>query len=115
MNFSDDLADLDLSVEEHLCDDAAYQQQGDGPLIPARVMIDRPMDIERFQAGGFSRARPVLAVSASVFPSLRSGDVFTMGRWADGAFTPGTEIWRMAEAPARPDDGRWWKGEVEPL
>lgn len=116
MNFSDDLADLDASVEDHLCDDAAYQVQGLGPLIRARVMVDRPTDIERLQGSSFTRARPVLSVSAEALPGLRSGDVFSMGRWVtETVFVPGPETWRMAEAPSRPDDGRWWRGEVEPL
>lgn len=115
MNFSDDLADLDLSVEDHLCDDAAYRVQGAGALIRARVMVDRPTDIERLQGSSFSRPRPVLAVSVAAIPGLRSGDTFAMGKWDGVVFVPGPETWRLAEAPSRPDDGRWWRGEVEPL
>lgn len=115
MNFSDDLADLDHAIEDHLCDDAAYRVQGAGPLIPARVMVDRPTEVERLQSSSFARARPVLSVSALALPGLRSGDVFAMGRWVQDVFVPGPETWRLAEAPSCPDDGRWWRGEVEPF
>lgn len=115
MNFTDMLADLDIGVEDHLCDDAAYQVQGRGLLIPVRVMINAPTEIERMQRAGFSRARPVLSAAVAAIPGLRSGDVFVMGRWAGSVFAPGSDTWRMAEAPTRPDDGRWWRGEVEPL
>ena len=116
MNFTDMLADLDVAVEDHLCDDAAYQVQGIGPLIPVRIMINAPSELERMQNAGFTRSRPVLSASADAIPGLRSGDLFFMGRWvSDTVFVPAAETWRLAEAPSRPDDGRWWRGEVEPL
>lgn len=115
MIFSDLQTKIDRGVELYLCDDAAYQSQGSGELKPARVMVDRPIEVERLQGSGFGRARPVLSVAASAFPGLRMGDVFIIGRWIGLAFFPGDETWRLAEAPSRPDDGRWWRSEVEPL
>lgn len=115
MNFSARLGVLDSAVEDHLCDDAAYQVQGESPLIRARVMVDRPVDIERLQGVGFSRPRPVLQVSAAAIPGLRTGDTFVLGQWIGSEFIPGDESWRLAEAPTRPGDGRWWRVEVEPL
>lgn len=115
MNFSDMLAGLDNAVEDYLCDDAAYQEQGLGPMIPARIMINKPTELERMQGSGFTRPRPFLSVSSDAIPGLRSGDVFHLGRWAGSVFVPGLDAWRLAEAPTRPDDGRWWRGEVERL
>lgn len=115
MNFTDALVGLDAAVEDHLCDDAAYQVQGLGPMIRARIMIDRPTELERLQGASFSRARPVVSVSAEAIPGLRTGDAFHEGRWAGEVFLPAAASWRLAEAPTRPGDGRWWRGEVEPL
>lgn len=106
---------IDRSVEAHLCDDAAYQVQGLGQMVRVRVMIDRPTELERLQGMGFTRARPILSVLAETIPGLRTGDAFYEGRWVGEAFLPGGVSWRLAEAPTRPGDGRWWRGEVEPL
>jgi len=115
MDFSSRLAGLDTAIADHLCDDAAYLLQGAGAPVSARVQVDRPIEVERLQGSSFVRARPVLQVAVAAFPGLRTGDVFVMGAWsADGlTFTPSAEAWRLAEAPRRPGDGRWWQVEVE--
>lgn len=115
MNFSDGLTILDGAVEDFLCDDAAYQAQGQDPAVKARVMVDQPTELERMQSSSFSRSRPVLSVAHEAIPDLRTGDVFRMGRWAGEVFIPGPETFRVAAAPTRPDDGRWWRAEVERL
>jgi len=106
---------IDRAVEAHLCDDAAYRAQGVGPLVQVRIMIDRPTELERLQGMGFARARPVLSASVESIPDLRTGDTIHEGRWVGEVFSPAASSWRLAEAPTRPGDGRWWRGEVEPL
>lgn len=114
MNFSAHLDRLDAAAEDHLCDDAAYLVQCAGAMVPARVMVERPENAERLQGVSITRARPEISVSVAAHPGLRQGDGFILGVWTDGVFTPGTEAWRIAEAPRRPGDGRWWMAEVEP-
>lgn len=115
MNFSSLLAALDGAVEDHLCDDAAYQAQGEGPFAKARVMINQPTELERMQSSGFTRARPTLSVAFSAVPGLRTGDTFKIGLWTNGVFIPGPDTWQVAAAPTRPDDGHWWRAEVQRL
>ena len=104
MGFSDTLAGLDVAIEAHLCDPATFTPMiGVSRLVA--VMVERPSEIERMQGSGFSRARPVLQVSATTVPVLVEGDSF---RLSD------QEIWVVAAAPTRPGDGRWWVAEVEP-
>jgi len=105
MNFSAMTAVLDIEVEDHLCDDALWLKANGDPASTARVMVDKPVDIERLQGMGFSRARTVLRVSVRTATSLIEGDTFHISD---------EEIWRVASAPTRSDDGRWWEAEVEP-
>ena len=105
MNFSDDLDDIDLSIEEHLCDDAVLSQcMNGGVAIPVRVMVNFPTELDRLQGMSFSRTRPVVSISHRAAPDLKEGDTLSFLR---------DEWWRIASAPTRSGDGRWWEAEIE--
>lgn len=105
MNFSDELADLDRCIEDHLCDDGVYIAQASGGAgVPVRIMLDQPRLADRLPGMAFTRSRPVLKVARNSCPVLREGDVFLHG----------SDRWEVAEAPAADGDGAWWAVEVQP-
>lgn len=103
MNFSDDLADLDRAIEAHLCDDGVLTSWN-GPSVAVRVMIDFPAEIDRLQVMSFPRTRPVVSLAHDAAPELREGDLLAVVG----------QSWRIASAPTRSGDGRWWQAEIEP-
>jgi len=109
MNFSDLLADLDSTIEEHLCDDALYSA-GDDVWAPVRIMIDYPRAADRLNGMSFTRSRPVMKVARAVCPDLAEGHRFQLVL-AGGVLG---DIYAAAEAPVAEDDGRWWAFEVQP-
>ncbi len=109
MNFSDLLADLDSTIEDHLCDDALYSS-GDGVAVSVRIMIDYPRPADRLNGMSFTRSRPIMKVARAACPDLVEGHRFQMVL-AGGVLG---DIYEVAEAPVAEDDGRWWAFEVQP-
>ena len=103
MDFSDHLADLDASIEDHLCDPATYFP-GTEEGIPVRVMIDHARAVDRLTGMSFTRGRPVMRVARAACPALKEGH----------SFLHGSDRWDVVEAPVAEDDGRWWAFEVQP-
>ena len=103
MDFSDHLADLDASIEDHLCDPALYFAGGDEG-VPVRVMIDYPRAADRLNGMSFTRSRPIMQVARARCPALIEGH----------GFEHQGERWDVAEAPTASDDGHWWVFEVQP-
>lgn len=109
MNFSDLLADIDGTIEEHLCDDALYCA-GDDVWVQARIMIDYPRAADRLNGMSFTRSRPVMKVARAACPDLREGHRFQL------VLSGGVmgDIYEVAEAPVAEDGGSWWAFEVQP-
>jgi len=102
-NFSDNQDALDATIREHLCDDATYYPvSGEAPL-PCRVIFEVPSQTETLQQARMVQAKPTIEVEVAVIPSLVKGDMFDVA----------TLRWRVAAAPTRPGDGRWWLAELD--
>lgn len=109
MNFSDLLADLDGSIEDHLCDDALYSP-GEGEPVRVRIMIEYPRPADRLNGMSFTRSRPIMKVRRSACPDLVEGHRFQLVL-AGGVLG---DIYDAAEAPVADADGCWWAFEVQP-
>lgn len=102
-NFADNLDALDGAVRDTLCDDAVYFPRQGGSVPGVRVQIDKPADEDRLQGSTIVRAKPVISVSVQQVPSLLQGETFVVAG----------ERWKVAGAPTRPGDGRWWVADVQ--
>lgn len=105
MNFETMMAALDGAVEDHLCDDAVLIPAEGSPARLVRVMISHPADLDRLQVMTISRTRPTLSIAFSTAPDLIEGDMVEAAN---------AVRWRIASAPTRSGDGRWWQAEIEP-
>ncbi len=102
-NFSDNLDALDTTVRDHLCDDATYIPASGTAPLPCRVIFDDPAQTDVLQNASIVRAKPTISVEVAVIASLVKNDLFDLGE----------QRWRVAAAPTRPGDGRWWFAEVD--
>ena len=109
MTFSDHAAGVDDAVAEHLGEEAWLYRGGAGAAVETRGWVERPGATHVLGIGpGVDRTRPVLF--------LPVGGAFGVARLAerDEAICEGRR-WRVAGAPRRPDDGRWFVADVEDL
>lgn len=102
-DFASVLTGLDVSVRDNLCDDAAYVASGGTPVPGYRVIVDEASDAVVLRGTSVILGKTYLEVEVAAVPGLKKGDAFDVG----------TIRWRLAEAPRRPDDGRWWRAAVE--
>ena len=109
MNFSDILADIDATIEDHLCDDALYSA-GDDVWAPVRIMIDYPRAADRLNGMSFTRSRPVMKVARAACPDLAESHRFQL------VLSGGVlgDVYEVAEAPVAEGSGSWWAFEVQP-
>lgn len=103
------LGGLDAAIDAHLRDGAFLRPVGGGADRPVRVVLEHPVESERFEGAGFVRTRPTVEISKSSTPLLAKGDIVLIGSVAP------YQGWRLAETPIAPGDGRHWRVEVEPL
>ncbi len=109
VDFASLLTGLDAAIDAHLRDGALLRPVGGGADRPVRVVLEHPVDSDRFDGAGVVRARPRIEISKSAAPVLIKGDVILIGAGAP------YQGWRLAETPLAPGDGRHWVAEVEPI
>lgn len=103
MGFADHLPALDEAVAEHLGDAAEYRAQGTGEAVDIRWIFERPTNLVDLGRQDMPVTQPTAEIAVAEVAQLRKGDTVTF----DG------RVWRVAGAPSRPGDGRWWVAVLE--
>lgn len=108
MSFSDNLDRMDADLVEHACDPALLRPLAGGADVEISAILERPAEIEVIQSAQFPRSKPMVRIPVLLVASLKKGDIVIQP-------PVGGLGYRLAEAPRRPDDGRWWLAAVEDL
>lgn len=108
-DFSALIDGLDEKIQDHLCDDAVFRVRGSTTDVAVRATLDRSSEASRMIDADLVRARPLVRFPVSAVAAPKQGDRIQFGAvpWDDDR-----ETFELAEAPQKPDDGRWWVSEV---
>lgn len=98
--FSDNLDALDTAVADNLCDPADfYPDAGGDPVLAVPVILIMPGEDVLVGKGTVVVDRPTMQILVSAYPTAAKDDVALVL----GAY------WKLAEAPKRVNDGRWFE------
>ncbi|MBX3480089.1 MAG: hypothetical protein KF842_06790 [Caulobacter sp.] len=102
-DFLDHLAAADAAIVAHVFTPGAVRPVVGDDLDPVGVCIEQPAEEAQLQQGRLVRTRPVAWLSRAEVAALARGDLVE----GEG------RRWKIASAPTRPGDGRFWRAEVE--
>lgn len=106
------LVEADAAISDHLCSPGVLRPGRPDEVAGVPLAIDRPSSVATPFPGqaGVVLSRPVawlplafIVGSATVSVAVSKNDELV----GEG------RRWRIAAAPTRPGDGRWWRAEVE--
>lgn len=103
VNFADVLGGLDTAVRDVLCDDAVYIPASGAPVPGMRIKLEEASESMVLQGANVVLGKSFIEVERAAVPKLKRNEAFDV---------LGVR-WKLAEAPRRPDDGRWWRAAVE--
>lgn len=106
--FSDVLDQMDADVAAHVCDPALLRPAAGGADLVISAIVERPGEIETLQSGGIVRSKPVVQIPVLQLASLKAGDIVILP-------PVGGRGYKIAGAPKRPGDGRWWMADADDL
>lgn len=111
MGFSDLLADVDRTIEQHLCDLYAVRAAGSTleKIIPAWIDVQ----FEQASSGIAVPMQRATVEVAAITHELRKGDVLVRGRYVGDVFEKEAIGWRVTGGATTTNGDGWQVANVE--